>query len=279
LPNFTFHVSRITFHASRFGLSHNWVIVLIANKNKRRVFLSQTHSHISKSARQQALQQQMARLERRLAGLRQRSHRYAWLRLALFGGGLLGSGLLFHFFGGWLFGLGLLLTLLLFGIAVYHHRQIDESIARHEGWLRLKATQVARMQLDWERLPLESWRRPNYEHPFEADLDLVGEEALLRLLDTAVSAQGGQLLWEWLTTPVPDFEQIQQRQERVRELIPLSLFRGKLILNGTLAAGSRKMWDSERLLAWLAEPAPISWLRAGLLFSSFFVGLNLLSFS
>src|SRR5688572_22662706 len=202
----------------------------------------------------------MIRLQRRLTGLRQRSHRYAWLRLALFGGGLLGSGLLFYFFGGLLFGLGLIITLLLFGIAVYYHRQIDRSIARHEGWLHLKSSQVARMQLDWERLPLESWRRPNYEHPFEADLDLVGEESLHRLLDTAVSAQGGQLLWAWLTAPVPNFEQIRERQQRVRELSPLSLFRGKLILNGTLAAGSRKMWNTERLLAWLEEPAPISWL-------------------
>jgi hypothetical protein len=218
----------------------------------------------------------MIRLQRHLTGLRQRSHHYTWLRLVLFGGGLLGSGLLFYFFGGWLFGLGTIITLLPFGIAVYYHRQLDRSIARHEGWRQLKSSQIARMQLDWERLPLETWRRPNYEHPFEADLDLVGEESLHRLLDTAVSAQGGQLLWEWLTAPIPDFEQIRERQQRVQELIPLSLFRGKLILNGTLAAGSRKMWNTERLLAWLEEPAPISWLRTGVLLSSFFIGFNLL---
>lgn len=240
--------------------------------------MSLTRTVISKPVRLQALQRQIVRLQSRLSLLRQRSHRYAWLRLGLFGGGLLASGLLFYFLGGWFFGLGLLVTLLCFGLAVYYHRQIDWSIARHEGWLSLKATQIARMQLDWERLPLESWRRPRYDHPFEADLDLIGEESLHRLLDTAVSAQGGQLLREWLTTPVPDFEQIARRQRLVRELIPLSLWRGKLVLNGTLAAGSRKMWDTQRLLAWLEHPGPVSWLRAGLLLSSFLIGLNLLLF-
>ena len=42
----------------------------------------------------------MSRLQRRLTELRQRSHRYAWLRLALFGGGAAGQRSALLLFGG-----------------------------------------------------------------------------------------------------------------------------------------------------------------------------------
>ena len=84
---------------------------------------------------------------------------------------------------------------------------------------------------------------------------------MYRLLDTAVSYEGSQRLRAWLTAPVPSPDQIVQRQQLVRELAPLSLFRDKLIMNATIAAGTRKTWEANQLLSWLERHAPETSLR------------------
>ncbi len=131
------------------------------------------------------------------------------------------------------------------------------------------------MTLDWPNIPALSAFQPQFDHPFEADLDIVGQYSLHRLFDVAVSAQGSARLRQWLTTTAPDIETIHRRQALVQELAPRSLFRDKLILAATVATGTRKMWDADRLARWLTQspghPALLPWL---LLFGGL-VGLNL----
>jgi hypothetical protein len=231
---------------------------------------------MSKETRLRVLRQQVARLEGRLAQLRQQSYRYSWVRLGVFGLGLIVAAAAFWLAGGWLFGPMLLAGLAAFGLAVAAHRRLNRSLARHDTWRRLKLAQLARMTLDWANIPALSGFQPQFEHPFEADLDLVGHYSLHRLLDVAVSSQGSARLRDWLTTPTPDLEVIRRRQQLVRELTPRSLFRDKLILEATVASGTRKMWDADRLAGWLIQPAAGSTLLPWLLLFGGLVGLNLI---
>jgi hypothetical protein len=229
---------------------------------------------MKKQTRLDALRRQIDRLERQQAALQGLSHRYAWVRFAIFFGGLLAAGLALYAGGAWLAGLCLVVAGLLFGLAVYAHSRVRHSIRRHRLLRRHKATQIARATLDWERIPIPPGPRPRPEHPFETDLDLAGGRSLHRLLDTAVSYEGSQRLREWLTTPVPDGAQVQRRQELARELAPRNLFRERLTLRATLAAGTARTWKATPVLDWLARPAAESELRRWLLVQGAWVVLN-----
>lgn len=234
---------------------------------------------ILKQTRYRALQRQVKRLEQRLAHLNQISQRYAFLRAVIFFGGLSLAGLGWVGWGtGWLFWLSLAATLSGFGPAVFYHRRIERAIARSESWRRHKSGQLARMSLDWPHLPYLSRPTPRPDHPFEADLDLVGEHSLHRLLDTTVSREGSQWLRQWLTGASPDLSQTRQRQQVVRELAPRHLFRDKLILQATLAAERQKMWEASRLIDWLAQTESETNLRGWLILLTLFTGLNLALF-
>jgi hypothetical protein len=227
-----------------------------------------------KENRLRVLNNQTKRLQSRLEHLRRTSYRFSWIRLGVFGGGSLASGVAFYFVGVWLAAICLFALAVFFGLLVYYHRQVDHGIVRQQAWLHIKAAQVARIRLDWEHIPVTFGYRPEYDHPFELDLDLVGERSLYRLLDTAVSYEGSQRLRAWLTAPVPDPEEIKRRQHLVRELVPLSLFREKLTLNATVAAGTQKTWEASQLVAWLERHVPGQSLRAWLLLTSVFAAVN-----
>ena len=151
---------------------------------------------ITKHERLNALENQISRLKRRLANLNRRSDRYSWIRLAIFLVGALLSVVAF-FLLGWLWGLiSGAITLIIFNIVAYYHRKIDRSITRHKIWLQIKATQVARLQLDWPVIPAVNSRAPLADHPFAIDLDITGERSLHQLINTAISYEGSQRVCE-----------------------------------------------------------------------------------
>ncbi len=230
-----------------------------------------------------ALRKGIGRFQKRLEQLQRLSYRWSWIRLAVFAAGLLASGLAWRFFGLWALGIGLVLTGVLFGAAVYYHRQVEKGITRHQVWLDIKASQVARMNLDWDNIPLLTRHYPGADHPFERDLDLVGRGSLHHLLDTSASHEGSQRLRDWLTDPAPDAEKISQRQQLVRELTPLRLFRDKFRLNAVVAAEGNKAWDTWQLARWLEDGHTLPlllWLRVAVALASvnlLLFGLNRLS--
>jgi hypothetical protein len=109
---------------------------------------------------------------------------------------------------------------------------------------------MARMKLDWQRLP-EAAEQPGTAYPLELDFDLVGERSLHRLLNTAVTVEGRERLREYLRCHPPQMAEIARRQAIVRELVPLALFRGRLVVDGRLAAETEKV-TAVRLTEWLA---------------------------
>lgn len=226
-----------------------------------------------KATRQRAFQRQIERLDQRLVDLGRLSQRFAWARAVVFFGGLGLSGAVYFWSDIWAAALTLFSAVNLFIVTVILHRQVDRGIERYQGWQEIKKTQIARMQLEWGRIPALAQLQPSYEHPFEADLDLIGNRSLHHLLDTAVSLEGSLLLRDWLTQPQPHAIDFARQQALVRELVPLHLFRHKLILNATSGAHARKIWDAKRLLNWLAHPAEQS-LRGWLVMFSLLAGLN-----
>jgi hypothetical protein len=139
-------------------------------------------------------------LNHRLAARRLLSERYTYLRLITFLAGFLLNGLCFITIGPrWLW-LTFILSAVIFLTVVYLHNRLEGQIDRYTIWLAITQAQIARMELDWENIP------PSQYEPDSAlalDLDLVGPRSLHRLLNTAVSPQGGLLLKQWLTQAIP----------------------------------------------------------------------------
>lgn len=231
-------------------------------------------SAVTKESRLHALDHQIRQLQQRLVRLHRASTRYSWIRFGIFFASLLAAGLSLYFVGVWLSAVCLLVGGGLFGLAVYVHRRLNQSIRRHQIWSQIKSAHVARATMDWEAIPATFYHRPDADHPFEVDLDLVGQRSVHRLMDVAVSYEGSQRLRDWLTAPIPDLQQTRWRQQLVRELVPLHLFRDKLALNATVAMGSKRAWRSNQLLEWLERDLSSLSLRRWLILFGALAVLN-----
>jgi hypothetical protein len=230
---------------------------------------------MTKERRLHALGRQVARLQGHLSRLEQDGNRASWIRLTSFAAGIAFSGIFFFLGYLWLFGLGLLLTLIAFGIAVTYHRRISQALDRTKIMVTIKDQQIARMVLDWDQLPASD-DRP--ERALEFDFDLVGTTSLLRLIDTAVSAGGSDLLRDWLANPAAEATLINARQRLVAELTPLSLFRTRLILNARSTLAVEGKWRADRLVAWLEKRLASGSLRRWLILLSLLAALNIIFF-
>ena len=176
------------------------------------------------------------------------------MRVGIFFSGVLLSVLAYIFVGWWLLILCTIVTLVVFSVAVYFHQGLNRSITRHTILMRIKLSQVARMRLDWERIPPARIHDASQEHPFEIDLDITGRHSLHQLLDTASSVDGSQRLREWLLETIPDAQVIQKRQALIAEMAPLVLFRDRVSLKSAVAArGQGQQWEGKRLLNWLNQ--------------------------
>ena len=203
-----------------------------------------------------ALEREVERVQRRLDRLSARSLSLRSAQLGIFIGGVVVS--IFVLFAiRWLGVLAFVLTAVAFVWAMRETRKVDRSVVRHRVWLQLKQAQVARMRLDWDALPAARRRDAEEykDHPFEVDLDITGEHSLHRLLNVAVSFEGRERLLNWLLNTIPDEAEIRRRQELVRDLTPMSLFRDKLQLHGLYATRyDAGQLDAGQLLEWLEKP-------------------------
>lgn len=208
-----------------------------------------------KQERMQLLERQCERLRRRITRLDMRSNFYSWTRVIVFFGGLLIS--VGAFLIVWWLGLAIaLLTLTGFACLAYLHGKVERSLARHTLLLHIQTTYIARMKLDWEQIP-SAYTEPLPEnHPFALDLDITGQRSLHQLLNMAISREGSQRLCDWLLAVQPDLQTIHARQTLVQELIPLRLFRDKLVMHSSLATrrGAEHI-EGQRLLRWLEQPS------------------------
>jgi VIT1/CCC1 family predicted Fe2+/Mn2+ transporter len=206
-----------------------------------------------KQGRVHLLERQVERLRKRIDRLEERSNRYSWARVTIFLGGLTLAALAFFFVNRWIGIAVAVVAVVLFTLVARCHGRIERSLARHRILASIKATQIARVRLDWEAIPAAPTTAPIADHPFEIDLDISGPRSLYQLLNTAASREGGQRLLDWLLSTTPDLQEIRRRQTLVRELAPLILFRDKLLMNSLLASRrASEQLEGKRLLRWLA---------------------------
>ncbi|MBE3560698.1 MAG: hypothetical protein IMW89_15985 [Ktedonobacteraceae bacterium] len=200
------------------------------------------------------LERQIQRARARVKRLEALSSRYSWVRVGIFFGGL-GLALLVAIPTTWWIGVLLaIMTLLIFAVVAHFHGKIERSIARHNAWIYIQFTHVARMKLDWEHIPTADSGSVQDEHPFESDLDITGPHSLHRLLNTAVSQEGSLRLRDWLLNTKPDLSTIEYRQALVRELAPMTRFRNRLTMHALLASRRiSEQLEGRRLLRWLAQ--------------------------
>jgi hypothetical protein len=245
---------------------------------------------MDRANRRQVIRRQIERLEARSSLLQSLSDRYAWARLLTFFGGLLLVGGIFERGGWWAAGAALLLVVSVFAWIVRRHRRVDEHVTQYRLWMTLRRAHLARMDLAWADIPRAAEAQPDFQHPFEADVDLVGAFGLHRLLDTSASQGGSRRLRDWLAAPVPADETMAARQAMVRELVPQSLFRDRLWLFARLAARRSVLpwpgrseaeaslwekWNGEELLNWLATHSSAASLRPWLWAAGVLVAVNL----
>ncbi len=224
--------------------------------------------------REKTFRRQIQHISARIERLEGTSRQYSHIRLitVLLGIPLIWAG--YHFFGDWAGRALLAVATAGFIIELYCHGRLKDSIDRHRTLLDLRSIQIARMQLDWGRIPCASPLPAPVEHPFGIDLDILGERSLHHLLDTTVSVAGSRKLADWLMDPAPEPNGIHRRQKLVKELAPLTLFRAKLFVNARkLQDVSGARLDAGRILQWLQKRGSAS-AGAALLPLILFAGCN-----
>jgi hypothetical protein len=139
----------------------------------------------------------------------------------------------------------------LFATVAWYHSKLHDRLHRLRLWREVKQTHLARVTLDWSRLPPREVASPA-SHLYAADLDITGKESLLRLIDTSVSSAGRERLMTWLLDQPPTRECWQGRQAAVRELARLPLLRDRLVLESQLVDEAEI--NCRRLLAAVQKP-------------------------
>ena len=232
--------------------------------------------------RLQQLDKQIARLRRREDVLNEISRKYWNARRIIFVCGAL-LALVFCSFSGsrlaWL--VAILIALLFLGVTIFHNR-VRDSILRNSLLAEIKQFQIARIHLDWDRIPHgDPATPPSQGHPFETDLDITGERSLHRLIDGAVTKEGSERLKSWLLSVRPDTQLIKRRQAFVQELKDHYIFRDKLQLLSAFARIStgqsrqRSLWNSSKLVDWIERSHPKDSLLPTVVVLSVLAALNI----
>ena len=213
--------------------------------------------------RSKQLDKQIARLRRRGEFLNTISRKYWNARRVIFVAGVLLALAFCNFSGSKVAWFVAALLAIVFSVVTVFHTRVRDSITRNSLLIEIKQVQIARINLDWDRIPTADPDPPVAGHPFESDLDITGERSLHRLLDSAVTKEGSERLKSWLLNPRPDAGSMQHRQTLVRELKDHSVFRDKLQLLSAFAristdgptrpkSGSSH-WSSKILVDWIEQ--------------------------
>ena len=193
-------------------------------------------------------------MDKRITDLLTISRRLSWCRLIIF---LIGGTMVFVSFfwvsdklAGWIAG-GAAIG---FSVTAWYHYRIGKGVRKYRIWKEIKKSQIERMTLDWEKIPPSTLQSALSELSFEKDLDITGDRSIHQLIDICISRDGSRRLASWLLHRIPDRNDILKRQRLIRELVPLTRFRNRLLLNFRLVSGAQL--DGKKLLKWLQASQP-----------------------
>src|SRR5262245_35336322 len=121
--------------------------------------------------RLQQLNRQIVRLARRADVLNAISRKYWNARRIIFIAGVFLALAFCNFAGGKAAWFVAALLAILFSIVTVYHNRVRDSLTRNALLIKIKEVQIARIQLDWDRIPTgDSATTPLAGHPFETDL-------------------------------------------------------------------------------------------------------------
>ena len=136
---------------------------------------------------------------------------------------------------------------------VKRHQKVKRQLRRCLRSINSKQIDVARLQIDWAKIPKIPLGSPIKDHPFEIDLDISGEYSIFRLIHHCFTQEGSSRLKSWLLETVPQAKQVQDRQNCVKALKGHYAFRNELDLAVGEAAyqyrhGGEEAWQSSEVL-------------------------------
>lgn len=144
-----------------------------------------------------------------------------------------------------------LFSALCFVALVVAHSRIDARRLWSQTRSRQNRDQAARVRRDWNSIPRADLGQVPADHPFAADLDIVGRASLADLLGAPATPAGRTRLRAWLFT-ADSTAAIRLRQEGIAELAPELEWRQQVNALGSLAA-----FDAgrlERFVSWAEQP-------------------------
>ena len=219
--------------------------------------------------REKALKNHIQRIEKRIKKLEVDKLRFSNYRPIIF---IVGVASIY-----WVGWLPFAFSILLLSAESVYHKQFEKIIKKHQLWLNIKKTQIARMKLDWGKIPKQNNDSRDSNHPFENDLNITGDRSLHHLIDMSISREGSQRLTTWLLETSPDLNRIEKRQVIIRELVPFVRFRDKLLLNFHLI--SKGQLDGKKLLDWLQVKHRSNFLPRVFYISSGLALINIILFT
>jgi len=164
-----------------------------------------------KEQRKRALRNTVRRLNTRTENLKDMSNRLSWIRLVTGISIILLTIISFQFLGS-VFGWAVLLTSVIgFVVLVRHHNRVDTFAQKYTLLRDIKQDHLARMEVDWDNISEEAILEPTRNHPFNLDLNVTGKRSLHRIINTAATQGGRQLLADWLLQTIPDPDETERR--------------------------------------------------------------------
>ncbi|MEL7834180.1 MutS family DNA mismatch repair protein [Fodinibius sp. Rm-B-1B1-1] len=216
----------------------------------------------SRQSLQNALQNQVRRLQHKIKSLDQLSGRLSMGRLAGFIGGLALVYTAGQWGPEWLFWVTLLLFIVGFSQLARFHKKVEQHQEEFEIWKAIRQKHIARQTLDWPQIPERSPSKNYEKHPFANDLDIIGKHSLLQLMDTSTYQGSTDKLTEYLLERKPNPQKTKDRQAIIKELTNLPQFRDRLHLLAELN-GKQELdndWDLDQLLAYLHKSEVVNYI-------------------
>ncbi|NKB80369.1 MAG: hypothetical protein GKS05_00445 [Nitrospirales bacterium] len=162
----------------------------------------------------------------------------------------------------------------LFLFIAHYHTRFERRLSRLRRWCEIKTKNLARSRLDWISIAPQVLATPG-DHPYASDLDISGTHSLFGLVNSTISTNGHERLFQWLcaqnSDPL-DETQWHARQALVKELAGLHGFRDRLILEATVV--DPETLNGHRIESLLQDTVDIPRLRSTFIVSMGLVGLT-----
>ena len=183
--------------------------------------------------------------------LKRQIYRIGSLRLLLFAAGV--AGIIYFWSAGWAILTAVVaVTFLPFILLIKYHNRLFQKKDYLEKKMEINEQELAALNYDISSFE-DGAEFINSSHLYTYDLDVFGTHSLYQYINRTCTQPGKHQLAAWLNTHLENKEEIEKRQEAIRELAPEIKFRQRFRILGLLHKG--KAADEEELKAWSKSPS------------------------